>query len=80
MNGVIDLSPAKRIIDRRAVRLEWIAKVNSLQLRQPFQRLLPQVVAVKPEDADEAASLMQRGRRQFSSAAPGEPKHRQAWS
>ena len=79
MNGVIDLSPAKRIIDRRAVRLEWIAKVNSLQLRQPFQRLLPQVVAVKPEER-KAASLIQRGRRQFSFAAPGEPKHRQAWS
>ena len=29
MNGVIDLlSPGKRIIDSRAVRLEWIAKAG----------------------------------------------------
>ena len=32
MNGVIDLlSPGKRIIDSRAVRLEWIAKADLLQ-------------------------------------------------
>jgi hypothetical protein len=36
MNGVIDLlSPGNRIIDSRAVRLEWIAKADSLQPAKP---------------------------------------------
>jgi hypothetical protein len=64
MNGVIDLlSPGKRIIDSRAVRLEWIAKADSLQPAKPATSE-PNIngVAVKPIDPDEVASLMQRGR------------------
>jgi hypothetical protein len=64
MNGVIDLlSPGKRIIDSRAVRLEWIAKAASLQPAKPaISEPSATGVAVKPMDPDEVASLMQRGR------------------
>jgi cell division septation protein DedD len=64
MNGVIDLlSPSKSIIDSRAVRLEWIAKADSLQPAKPaISESRATGVVVKPMDPDEVASLMQRGR------------------
>jgi len=64
MNGVINLlSPGKRIIDSRPVRLEWIAKADSLQPAKPaISEPSATGVAVKPMDPDEVASLMQRGR------------------
>jgi hypothetical protein len=64
MNGVIDLlSPGKSIIDSRAVRLEWIAKADSLQPVKPaISEPRATGVIVKPMDPDEVASLMQRGR------------------
>ena len=64
MNGVIDLlSPGKRIIDSRTLRLEWIAKADSLQPAKPaISEPSATGVTVKPMDPDEVASLMQRGR------------------
>ena len=63
MNGVIDLlSPGKRVIDSRAVRLEWIAKADSLQPAKPAISEPSAAGVAKPMDPDEVASLMQRGR------------------
>jgi TPR repeat protein len=64
MNGVIDLlSSGKRIIDSRAVRLEWIAKADSLQPAKPaISETSATGVAMKPMDPDEVAALMRRGR------------------
>lgn len=78
MNATIALlSPSKQVIDSRPMRLEWIAKPDSLQplskreidssdaSATPRQGIDPGSVsaaAVKPIDPQEAAALMERGR------------------
>ena len=78
MNATIALlSPSKKVIDSRPMRLEWIAKANSLQppskreidsgtaSTAANQEINPGTVsaaAVKPIDPQEAAALMERGR------------------
>jgi hypothetical protein len=78
MNATIALlSPSKKVIDSRPMRLEWIAKAESLQppIKREIdsgtastaanQEINPGTVsaaAVKPIDPQDAAALMERGR------------------
>ncbi len=78
MNATIALlSPSKQVIDSRPMRLEWIAKPDSLQplskreidssnasatSRQGIDPGSVSAAAVKPIDPQEAAALMERGR------------------
>jgi hypothetical protein len=78
MNTTIALlSPSKKVIDSRPMRLEWIAKADSLQplskqeidsgtastaAKQEIDSGTVSAAAVKPIDPQEAAALMERGR------------------
>lgn len=69
MDAMIDLlSPSRAIVDRRPMRLEWVAK--SAALRPPikeetgggFADAAANKPAIKPMDPQLAAALMERGR------------------
>ena len=79
MNATIALlSPSKKVIDSRPIRLEWTAKADSLQPPTNNREIDPKIAnaatkqeinpgtasaaAVKPIDPQEAAALMERGR------------------
>ncbi|HEY2531173.1 MAG TPA: hypothetical protein VGJ20_25110 [Xanthobacteraceae bacterium] len=65
MNTAIDLlSPDKRLLDTRAVALEWIVKKPAppAQPAAPIASANPSTPAVQPIDSDRAAALLQRGR------------------
>jgi hypothetical protein len=63
MNTVIDLlAPTKKVIDRRAERLEWIAKADSLQPRKETGPEGARGAVTKPIDPHDAVALMERGR------------------
>jgi hypothetical protein len=78
MNTTIALlSPSKKIIDSRPMRLQWIAKADSLQplskqeidpgtssatAKQESDPATVSAAAMRPIDPQEAAALMERGR------------------
>ncbi len=63
MNAAIDLlSPSKKLMDSRAVRLEWVAKKSAPP--QPGAQVDAEnssTTAIQPMDHEEAAMLMKRG-------------------
>jgi hypothetical protein len=65
MNTAIDLlSPDKRLLDTRAVELEWIVKKPAppAQPDAPIASANPSTPPIQPLDSEQAAKLLQRGR------------------
>jgi hypothetical protein len=65
MNSAIDLfTPDKRLLDTRAVQLEWIVKKPPppAQPEALIASANPSIPAIEPLDGERAAKLLQRGR------------------